>query len=86
MLWAETTEILGRVEKFQTGTPQLILRGGVQQEHEYGKTFFVITSLLVFGHDRFMDGKVYRGAITIYFPLVPKWTSQSKGHLLKDSS
>ena len=28
MHWAETTEILGRVEKFQTGTPQFILRGG----------------------------------------------------------
>ena len=27
MHWAETTEILGRAEKFPTGTPQFILRG-----------------------------------------------------------
>ena len=35
--WAETAEILGRDEKFQTGTPHFFTRGGGQQVHEYGK-------------------------------------------------
>ena len=37
MHWAETTEILGRDEDFQTGTPHFFTRGGGQQVHEYGK-------------------------------------------------
>ena len=37
MHWAETTEILGRAEKIKKVNPKFILRGEVQQVHEYGK-------------------------------------------------
>ena len=47
MHWAEITEILGRDETFQTGTPQFFARG-VQQEHEYG--LLLIIKSLKFQH------------------------------------
>ena len=39
--WAETPEILGRAEKFQTGIPQFILRGVQQVTNTIIKVGFI---------------------------------------------